>query len=170
METIRNENGLTSAGLELDNSLNICNVDRSGKGWLIEEVRALKNLAVNGVSIDELQIAIPSRTAGAISRKAIGYGFGTKEVKGTKVLHDKIARRDKVDNTTTPHSPESTVSDISSINSTRSISDSRISNNNMNRDAINKALDIFIENDMDIDIDCIGIVAKQILKGASNGN
>ena len=66
------------------------------KHWTAEERNTLKGLFVNGVKLNVLQVALPNRTAPAISREATKLNFRTKSFNGVKVLYDDIKRRKRV--------------------------------------------------------------------------
>ncbi len=48
------------------------------KHWTAEERNTLKDLLTNGVELNALHVALPDRTAPAISREATKFGFSTK--------------------------------------------------------------------------------------------
>ncbi|WP_415398499.1 hypothetical protein [Sulfurimonas sp. CS5] len=66
------------------------------KHWTAEERNTLKDLLTNGVELSTLHVALPHRTALAISREATKLNFCTKSVNGVKVLYDDIKRRNRV--------------------------------------------------------------------------
>ncbi len=66
------------------------------KHWTAEERNTLKYLLTNGVELNALHVALPNRTAAAISREATKLNFRTKSLNGVKVLYDDIKRRNRV--------------------------------------------------------------------------
>jgi len=166
METIKENNVIGTVGL--DNPLNTVRINRSGKDWSKDELKTLKGLAVDGISINDLQKAIPSRTDGAISRKASDFDFGTKEIDGIKVLKKRITSIKKADEVkTTTNSSKSFPSDVL-MNHGSSISEFSLAV----MEANSTVIDIFNSYRLEVTPEIIATLTTHIAntKGANNGN